>query len=116
MTEVQTTYQGMIKELSGENWEQDKSWREGNAGIAIAVSALDDGKLDLSHLKKRLPDFSQTEIRSALNRLKGNKYFVYDRKEKLHRLSVGGDTSIQETVFWALLANVAQGYMKVEQA
>lgn len=111
MTEVQTTYRGMIKEISGKDWETDKSWREGNAGVAVAVSVLDDGNLDLSHLRKRLPEFTQTEVRSALSRLKRNGYFKYLRKEKEYRLCVSNDTSIEDGIFWALLANVAQGYM-----
>lgn len=113
MTEVQQTYTGMLKDLSGEEWKQDDTWKVGNAGVAVAVSVLDDGNLQLQHLKERLPDFSQSEIRMAISRLKSNGYFHYDRSAKEYRLVVSSDTSIEEGVFWAILANVANGFMKV---
>lgn len=59
MTEFQQAYRGMIKELSGKDWEKDETWRTGNAGIAIAASVLEDGNTKLSHLKDRIPDFTQ---------------------------------------------------------
>lgn len=113
MTEVQTTYRELIEELGNkENWQnKSDAYRVGNAGIALTVSFLTDGSLNLKHLKEQIPDFSQTELRSALANLKQNKFFTYDRKRKQHILSVDKDLSIEDGLFWALLSNVANGFI-----
>ncbi len=112
MTKAQEIYIPLIEDVGEKGWKKSSSaFRVGNAGIAITVSFLTDGRLHLAHLKKQIPDFSQSELRTALKELKQNRYFEKDKKGD-YKLSVDKDTSIEDTIFWALLANVVNGFIK----
>jgi hypothetical protein len=118
MTDIQKTYREVIVAVDGQKGMtfdkciKDTSCRVGDAGLAIAVSVLEDGILKLSHLKNRIPDFTQTEIRMALSNLKKNGYFEYDVKDKLYRVCLDSDgVKPTDTVVWALMATVAQGWL-----
>jgi hypothetical protein len=112
MTEIQKTYREVLKEIAGPKWKQDSTSMQSNAGIAIALSVMDDGLLTIPHLKQRLPDFSQTDIRSALARLRRNGYFM--REEGRYKLVIdkGIEVGGNETIFFALLGAVAQGWIE----
>lgn len=114
MTDIQKTYNKLLIEVSGKNWKlQDKDWRVGHAGAAIVVSFLENGELKLKTLVENIPDFSQTEIRLALKRLKDNGYF--EKKERKdgygYVLLTDKDVGIESPIFWALLINVANGFI-----
>lgn len=119
MTELQKTYRDVIIAVDGRKGITFQKAKEdsgvGCAGIAIAVSVLEDGNIKLTHLKKRLPDFSQSDIRTALTNLRKNGYFAFDRKDKLYRVCLTSEQdekdgiSATDGIIWALLSAVAQG-------
>ena len=119
MTEIQKSYRKVITAVDGrkgitfEKATTSTEHRIGSAGMAIAVSVLDDGNIEVKHLLKRIPDFTQTEIRTALKNLRQNKYFVFSKKEKLYRVALG-DTEEQATdgIVWALLGACANGWLQ----
>lgn len=118
MTNIQKSYREVIVAVDGRKGIDFKKatasteHRIGSAGMAIAVSVLDDGNIEVKHLTERIPDFTQTEIRTALKNLRKNQYFVFDKKEKLYRVALG-DTEEQSTdgVVWALLGACANGWL-----
>lgn len=110
MTEIQKTYTGILNDIAGKDWKTNDTWRVGSAGVAVAVSILGSGESKLKNITELVPDFSQTEVRTALMRLKKNGY-VSSTEDGKYVLSVGRDESIADTLFWALLINVANGYM-----
>lgn len=113
MTKFQEAYREVIQEVSDTEWDKkDHAWRLGNAGVAIGLSVLEDGNAQLTHLKQRIPDFSQTELRMALARLKQNGFLHYEEDDKEYRLVVDKGTSVEDTLYWSLLANVANGFME----
>ena len=73
MSEIQKTYRDIIKKLGSDI--DDENLRLANAGIATAIAVLKDGSIRIQDLKKRIPDFTQSEIRIALARLRKNGYF-----------------------------------------
>ena len=109
--EIQKIYTEVLNEVSGKKWKTKKEWRIGHAGSAIVCSFLDDGSLKLSGLKDNIPDFSQTEIRMALKRLKENGYFSKNKKGQ-YQLSIDEGTEVTDVIFWGLLINVANGFIK----
>lgn len=108
---IKKTYTDILNEVSGKNWKKDKTFRVGHAGVAITVSFLENGSLKLKTLIDNALDFSQTELRIALKALKENGYFEKNKKGE-YRLSVGKDENLEGQIFWGLLINVAQGYLK----
>ena len=122
MTDIQKIYKEVIVAVDGRKGITfEKAIKEtvvGNAGIAIAISVLNDGNIKINHLKSRIPDFTQTEIRIALSNLRKGGYFVFDKKDKLYRLSLisEGDrkdgVSEANSLIWALLCGVAQGWLR----
>lgn len=119
MTDIQKTYREIIVAVDGRKGITfDKATaptehRLGSAGMAITVSVLDDGNIKVNHLIKRLPDFTQSEIRTALGNLRRNGYFVFDRKDRLYRVALGDDESqATDGIVWALLGAVANGWLK----
>ena len=118
MTNIQKSYRDVIVAVDGRKGIDFKKatapteHRIGSAGMAVAVSVLDDGNIEVNHLVKRIPDFTQTEIRTALKNLRQNKYFVFDKKEKLYRVALG-DNEEQATdgIVWALLGACANGWL-----
>lgn len=111
MSKIPSTYNSVLKSVSGKKWKDDKAFRVGHAGAAIVVSFLDNRSLKLSDLVKNLPDFHQSEIRMALKNLKANGYFMKDKDGK-YLLSVDKGTNLTDGIFWALLVNVAQGFLQ----
>jgi ppGpp synthetase/RelA/SpoT-type nucleotidyltranferase len=111
MTEIQTAYNKLLNQVSGKDWRKENKYNVGHAGLAIVVSFLHDRSLKLQELIKNIPDFSQTEIRQALKEIKSNGYF---KKEKTgeYILNVDEDDSIESVVWWGLLINVAQGFIR----
>lgn len=115
MSKIRTAYNEVLTAISGKKWKEDKTFRVGNAGVGVVISFLDNRSLKLNDLVKKLPDFSQSEIRTALKNLKDNEYFTKD-KDGQYLLSVDKDTNLEDAVFWALLANVAQGFIQRKTA
>ena len=119
MTNIQKSYRDVIVAVDGRKGITFKEatapteHRIGSAGMAIAVSVLESGDIRINHLTERIPDFTQTEIRTALSNLRKNGYFVFDRKEKLYRVALGdNETQATDGVVWALLGAVANGWLK----
>ncbi len=123
MTDLQKSYREVIVSVDGRKGITFEKAIEGKdsisgAGMAIAVSVLEDGNIKLNHLTKRLPDFRQTSIRTALSNLRKNGYFVFDRKEKLYRVALTSEqdekdgVSATDGVVWALLGAVSLGFIK----
>ncbi len=119
MTDLQKTYKEVIVAVDGrkgmtfEKIKKEEKHQLGNAGIAIAVSVLNNGDIKINHLTKQIPDFTQTELRTALTNLRKNGYFVFDKKDKRYRVALG-DNEQQSTdiVVWALLGAVASGWIE----
>lgn len=111
MSQIKKDYSSLLKEVCGRNWKNEKSYRVGNAGIALTVSFLHNRSLKIQDLVKNVPDFSQTEIKMALKNLMLNKFFEKDKDNK-YVLSVDKDSGLESIIFWALLSNVAQGFIK----
>ena len=107
---IQKIYTKVLKEVSGKDWKTNKTFRIGHAGGAITCSFLENGSLNLSELKKNIPDFSQTEIRIALKRLKENGYFEKNKKGQ-YKLSIDEGIAITDEIFWGLLINVVNGFI-----
>jgi hypothetical protein len=115
MSKIPSTYNTILKSVSGKKWKDDKTFRVGHAGAAIVVSFLDNRSLKLSDLVKNLPDFHQSEIRTALKNLKANEYFTKD-KDGQYLLSVDEGVNLADGIFWGLLINVAQGFIQRKEA
>ena len=109
---IQKEYKKLITQLAeNKEWQKkDDVYRVGNAGVAITISFLHDRILELRHLKKQIPDFSQSEIRLALKKLKENGYFNKN-KNKEYVLSIDKGTDLTDIIFWALLVNVVNGFL-----
>lgn len=128
MTAIQKSYTEILNSISGKSWKKDESGKIGSAGIAIVVSVLKDGIIKVNHLKSRLPDFTQTELRVALKNILKSEYLVADplndlmvtgknnrrlkEDEKTYRLSLAKDEKLEDGIFWALMAAVAQGWIE----
>ncbi len=116
MTDIQKTYTEILNQVSKKNWKQDKTFRIGHAGASIVVSFLENGELKLKTLVKNIPDFSQSELRIALQRLMKNGYFTKGkRKDGMgYILHTDKDAGIESSIWWALLINVANGFIERE--
>lgn len=128
MTDIQKSYTELLEQISGKDWKKDEKGKIGSAGISIVCSILEDGIIKINHLKSRLPDFSQTDIRIALKNIMRAGYLQADplndlmvigknhrplkSDEKKYRLVLSSDEKIENSIFWALMGAVAQGWIE----
>jgi transcription initiation factor IIE alpha subunit len=114
MTEIQKEYTELLNEVSKKGWKDDKTFRIGYAGAAVVISFLNRGDLKLKTLAEDIPDFTQSEIRVALQRLKRNGYFSKEKRKNDfgYVLHVDDDAGIESTIWWGLMINVANGFIE----
>ena len=121
MTDLQKSYREVIVAINSPHKGKkptfgqavkDETSRLGNAGVAVAITVMHTGEVKLQRLSKEIPDFTQSEIRISLSRLKKNGFFPYSRKEKRYQLSLDEGVDIGDGIYWALLGAVANGFIE----
>lgn len=102
---TQELYVGMLEELEPDWREQTGYGRDSAAGVAVACAVLNGEDPNT----ETIPDFNAAQIKRAFTRLRKSGYFHEDGERQL---VVDDEDGIDSVFYWALLQNVARGFME----
>ena len=113
MSEIVKSYRGILDSLyEGTDWRSDEREhhdRVSDAGVAVTVAVLAEGRSGLRWLRGEIPDFTAREIAEAQTNLlsggaigrEGNRSYINASEDEL-----------DDGIWWALQQAVACGWLE----